>query len=496
MVLPYVTALLSALVPTLVWIAGKALVQMLQLAIGGAAFLQQSRARCGDAFAVGVLPPRLVFLFDPAAIRHFFTAPVDQIDFRAAVEHFTQRVFQLSNEGFFPRHQRLWRGLRNLLTGSSVAARAAQLSAEIQEVSVETWPVGHEVDPLETVKASLFHSVCRLLFGRAFVVAHGSKALQAAFFDFEEAFELAASPLPHLLQPKFCRARRTLLGAFRTSVAARHFEGTIVGQLLAECDIADAEAPHVLLAVLWASMANSVPATFWTLALLLLPSSSGLLDDIRRAGKSTATSPVQQAQLAVQMALDARSTVRLAADEAIRLFSPSIDVRVAARDLTLPSGTGRTVSVRRGSILAVSPFISHRDTRLFPDAPGAFRPQRYATASAAAAGTEGCQPAGASADTSNGVSAKSAAETASQHDAGFSGSQRGAAAAAAGGDYDAHESLAADGSSSSAEPATGYGNGEPAANGHTHSKAEAADEFGAIPGVSQTGMAFGGGRFR
>jgi len=32
----------------------------------------------------------------------------------------------------------------------------------------------------------------------------------------------------------------------------------------------------------------------------------------------------------LQMALDARSTVRLCGDEAIRLFSPSIDVRCVA----------------------------------------------------------------------------------------------------------------------------------------------------------------------
>lgn len=125
------------------------------------------------------------------------------------------------------------------------------------------------------------------------------------------------------------------------------------------------------------------------------------------------------------MALDARSTVRLAADEAIRLFSPSIDVRcasgkaesvmsrdldsavhrysqgiaalsagtfqselasthprelsvlfccrVAASDLVLPAGIGKSVRIRRGSILAVCPFLSHRDPQMFPDAPGAFR---------------------------------------------------------------------------------------------------------------------------
>ena len=40
-------------------------------------------------------------------------------------------------------------------------------------------------------------------------------------------------------------------------MAAGHFDGTVVGELLAECDIGAGEAPHVLLAVLWASMVTA-----------------------------------------------------------------------------------------------------------------------------------------------------------------------------------------------------------------------------------------------
>ena len=40
-------------------------------------------------------------------------------------------------------------------------------------------------------------------------------------------------------------------------MAAGHFNGTVVGELLAECDIGAGEAPHVLLAVLWASMVTA-----------------------------------------------------------------------------------------------------------------------------------------------------------------------------------------------------------------------------------------------
>lgn len=60
----------------------------------------------------------------------------------------TNRPFccaQLSNEDFFPRHQRLWRGLRNLLTGSSVPVRAAALAAELQPLLHDGWRAGTEV---------------------------------------------------------------------------------------------------------------------------------------------------------------------------------------------------------------------------------------------------------------------------------------------------------------------------------------------------------------
>jgi hypothetical protein len=91
------SATLACILATVVGCAlARVLMQVLQLGIGGVAFLAQSHARCGDAFTIGALPPRLVFLRDPAAVRHFFTAHVEEVDFRAAVEHFTQRVFQVS----------------------------------------------------------------------------------------------------------------------------------------------------------------------------------------------------------------------------------------------------------------------------------------------------------------------------------------------------------------------------------------------------------------
>ena len=57
----------------------------------------------------------------------------------------------------------------------------------------------------------------------------------------------------------------------RASHKAGHFEGTLIGGLIQDCNMGDSLAPHVMLAVMWAALANTVPAAFWVVAFLLQP---------------------------------------------------------------------------------------------------------------------------------------------------------------------------------------------------------------------------------
>ena len=57
----------------------------------------------------------------------------------------------------------------------------------------------------------------------------------------------------------------------RASHKAGDFEGTLVGDLTQDCDMGDSLAPHLMLAVMWAALANTVPAAFWAVAFLLQP---------------------------------------------------------------------------------------------------------------------------------------------------------------------------------------------------------------------------------
>ena len=181
---------------------------------------------------------------------------------RPAIEHFTQRVFRLPSARFFPRHAAMLGALRSLLAPAGLARRMRGVQAAMRVQLLESWPAesgnvrgcqrhplfvaccknscmrpffnqsvglawphasrplkdpfpAAQVELLQGVKDLLFRPTVAALFGKAFCARHGAAALQAAFFAFEAGFELAASPLPHFLQPGFCAARRTLLRAFR-----------------------------------------------------------------------------------------------------------------------------------------------------------------------------------------------------------------------------------------------------------------------------------------
>ena len=68
---------------------------------------------------------------------------------------------------------------------------------------------------MHLIKTVLFPATAEILFGPAFLQEHGANSLADAYFAFDGGFELAASPVPQWVQPNWCRARRTLLQAFR-----------------------------------------------------------------------------------------------------------------------------------------------------------------------------------------------------------------------------------------------------------------------------------------
>lgn len=74
------------------------------LALGrhGAAYLRRCRRRHGDAFVLRLGTQRMLFVFAPATLQAYFTAPL--LTFAPAVEQFTNRCFGLAPWAFAGKH--------------------------------------------------------------------------------------------------------------------------------------------------------------------------------------------------------------------------------------------------------------------------------------------------------------------------------------------------------------------------------------------------------
>ncbi|KAK9812805.1 hypothetical protein WJX72_004122 [[Myrmecia] bisecta] len=426
----------------------------------GASFINSCRVKYGDTFTLRLAGRSMTFLCAPSAICTFFTAPADVIAFRPAVELFTQRVFGLPSAQFFPQHYAILTSLRELLVPSELAHHAACLLGCMKADVQQHWPSAGKIELMAAIKRMLFGAAVTAIFGRPFLEAHGQQRLQDAFFAFEGGFELAASPVPHFLQPGFCRARRTLLDAFRASLKAGHFAHTVAGKLMERIDLPASILPNMLLAVFWASLANTIPAAFWSLAFLLLPENAHHLSEVlallpgeTSPPHSHSSDPAAAVDAAlIQVACDRSSKLARCVAEATRLRAPGIDVRMAVSDILLPghqpeqagpsdpaatsarkptnpagcldlttsSSTGvsgggpfhspadqtnsptssrpsgpsdpsqvptdpnptgssaseRQLLVRKGQVLAVSPYEAHHDERMFGPHATAFDPER------------------------------------------------------------------------------------------------------------------------
>nr|XP_019965498.1 PREDICTED: cholesterol 7-alpha-monooxygenase-like [Paralichthys olivaceus] len=132
-------------------------------------------------------------------------------------------------------------------------------------------------------------------------------------------------------------------------------------------------------AILWASVANTVPATFWALFHLMTHPEvmevirQELLDVLSQSGvefSSDRDVTLTKEQLDRLVCLDS------AVKESLRLSSASMNVRVAMDDFSLRLNDERSVAVRKGDIVALYPQMIHMDPEIYEE-PETYRFDRF-----------------------------------------------------------------------------------------------------------------------
>ncbi|XP_012987573.2 cytochrome P450 7B1 [Esox lucius] len=132
-------------------------------------------------------------------------------------------------------------------------------------------------------------------------------------------------------------------------------------------------------AILWASVGNTVPATFWAMYYLVIHPEA--LAVVREEIHSVLRVSGIEADLNKDIFLTREQLDRLlylesSINESLRLSSASMNIRVAQEDFSLRLERERSIKVRKGDIISLYPQSMHMDPEIYEN-PEVYKFDRY-----------------------------------------------------------------------------------------------------------------------
>ncbi|XP_053324289.1 cytochrome P450 7A1-like [Spea bombifrons] len=144
--------------------------------------------------------------------------------------------------------------------------------------------------------------------------------------------------------------------------------------------LSDTDKARTHLALLWASQANTLPATFWSVFYLLrCPNAMKAANEEVRQVLEKASQKVTFDGKCVFLnrhQLDEMPVLDSIIKEAMRLSSASLNIRVAKENFTLQMDNNELYNIRKDDIVALYPQTLHLDPEIYED-PLSFKYDRY-----------------------------------------------------------------------------------------------------------------------
>ena len=330
------------------------------------ALLDACQRKHGDVFTLVVAGKRMTFVLDPLDFPELLRR-VDDLSFTEIADDISVQAFGHSRVVETPGVRE---GIHGLYAPHLKAARLGPLSegfgARLDAVLAAVTPTTGTCSLYEFVNQVVFAAGTDALFGTGTADAAGL----AAFKRFDAAFPLLAAGVPTRLLPGVHRAQRWLakrVGPLRPDASA----------IVAERDafvrgrLSPRDRDGIQLGLLWAALANTTPAAFWTLAHTLADPAAR--DDLRAEIDpllATSNGACGREQLRQMTRLDS------AVSEALRLASSSLTMRLVRRTTVVQLDSGGPWTLRQGDRVCMAPFVTHRDPTLYPE-PDRYRHDRF-----------------------------------------------------------------------------------------------------------------------
>ncbi|XP_051501448.1 24-hydroxycholesterol 7-alpha-hydroxylase-like isoform X2 [Myxocyprinus asiaticus] len=335
-------------------------------------FIQQARAKYGPVFTVLAAGKRLTFVTLNEDFRAFFTSKY--VDFEQGVQEPVYNTASISKESFYKCHPACIAIIKNRLTPGNIAILSSHLCEEFND-HLESLGNNGSGQLNELIKNVMYPAVMSNLLGRCNSpsCAFTKQEFLEKFTKYDDGFEYG-SQLPDMFLKEWAKSKQWLISLLRNMIikAEETLYSENGGKTLLQhlaMSITDKYLPNYGVLMLWASLANAIPITFWAIAFILSNPvaykiamdqiSAALIDQDKEKTKVTLDDLQQMPYL------------KWCIMEAIRLRAPGAITRKVVRPLKL-----QNYIIPSGDMLMLSPYWAHRNPKLFPD-PEDFKPERW-----------------------------------------------------------------------------------------------------------------------
>ncbi|XP_064363541.1 cytochrome P450 7B1 isoform X2 [Dromaius novaehollandiae] len=344
-------------------------------------FLLDQQKKLGDIFTVHIAGRYITFIMDPFQYVYVIRNS-KQLEFHEFANKMASKTFDypaLSKAKFPDLKENLHR-IYQYLQGKPLDIISDHMMKNLQDIF--EWKCSQATD-WETEK--MYKFCCSVMFEASFVTLYGRvpaadghkviSEIRDKFIKFDASFPYLAANIPIELLGATKRVRKELIHHFLLQNMTKWLGGSKVVQarqdifekyeLLRDYD----KAAHHF-AFLWASVGNTIPATFWAMYYLLRhpEALAAVRDEIDHLLQSTGQKRGSMYNIHLtREQLDNLVYLESALNESLRMCSSSMNIRISQEDFVLKLEGDQEVSLRRGDWIALYPQILHMDPEVYED---------------------------------------------------------------------------------------------------------------------------------
>lgn len=335
-------------------------------------YLKQCQSKHGDTFTLIIAGQRMTFVLDPRDYHTVLHDYKDVLSFHELAEDISARAFSHPHFDGLPGDYDTFANITSdSLKGSELIELTVSMQGNLDDVLAQygedKW---EEMSLYDFVYRAMFVAGGHTVFGKGFYTPE----VMEAFRLLDEKFPLLIAGIPHRLTGS--KQALVTLVEHCANVYPEAARLTLERHALME-EMDEPTKGAFQTAILWALQANTIPATFWSLAYLLQDEEA--LAAVRSEIESCTHDAIdsETGSLTLNRAI-LKKMVRLdsAISEALRLSTGSMTIRRVLRDFDMPLASGKTISLRKDSQVALYPYLVHFDPDIYKE-PETYQFERF-----------------------------------------------------------------------------------------------------------------------